>query len=729
MSATAENKPLGFGTFKGVFTPSILTILGVIMYLRLGWVLGNVGLPLTLVIVTLASSITFLTSLSIAATATNMRVGIGGAYYMISRSLGVEAGAAIGVPLFFAQALGISFYIVGFAESVNNVFPFLPPTVIGVVTLVSLAALAYKSADLALKSQFFIMGAITLSLISFFAGSAPAEAFAAAAEIPARESFWVVFAVFFPAVTGIEAGIALSGNLKNPGKSLPLGTISAVLVGYSVYMAIPIFLSRLVPQDVLLTDALVMRRIAFWGDAILIGVWGATLSSAMGSLLGAPRTLQALARDRVVPMFFGRGHGPADEPRIGTAVAFLVALAGILAGSLNMIAPVLSMFFLTSYGFLNISAGLETLIGSPAWRPQFRTPWWASLLGAFGCFATMFMINPGATFIAAFVSLSVFYIMQRRQMRAYWGDMRHGLLTLMARFAVYRLAQSTPAARTWRPNILVLSGSPTTRWYLIELADALTHGSGFLTVASIVPEESAVATRVKQVETTIAEYLKRRGVPALVEVHAADDVFSGAEALVQASGIGPLYPNTIVLGETERAENMEDFARLIRLTHRLGRNTVIVREAEAAAAERRKRQIHVWWGGERQNAGLMLALGYLLQRSPEWYGAELAIKSIVTSAEEKTGALSRLNGIIQHGRLKADPDVIVRQGTETPFEIIGRASREADLVFLGIRPPEPDESVDDYCAYYSRLLEHTQDLPATGLVLAAEDIDFQKIFD
>jgi amino acid transporter len=726
---TAEAKVEGFGTFKGVFTPSILTILGVIMYLRLGWVLGNVGLPLTLVIVTLASSITFLTSLSIAATATNMRVGIGGAYFMISRSLGVEAGAAIGVPLFFAQALGISFYIVGFAESLNNVFPFLPPKVIGVATLTLLAVLAYKSADLALKSQLFIMGAIVVSLVSFFAGGAPAEGFAAAAEIPARESFWVVFAVFFPAVTGIEAGIALSGNLKNPGKSLPLGTISAVLVGYAVYLAIPIFMSRIVPREVLLTDALVMRKIALWGDAILIGVWGATLSSAMGSLLGAPRTLQALARDRVVPRFFGRGHGPTEEPRIGTAVAFFVALAGIMAGSLNLIAPVLSMFFLTSYGFLNISAGLETLIGSPAWRPQFRTPWWASLLGAFGCFATMFMINPGATFIAAFVSLGVFYIMQRRQMRAYWGDMRHGLLTLLARFAVYRLAQSAPAARTWRPNILVLSGSPTTRWYLIELAEALTHGSGFLTVASVVPEESAVAARIQQVETKIADYLRRRGVPALVEVHAANDVFSGAEALIQASGIGPLFPNTIVLGETEQAENMEKFARLIRLAHRLGRNMVIVREAETKPADRRKRQVHVWWGGQRQNAGLMLALGYLLQRSPEWYGAELAIKSIVGSTQERDGALRRLDKIIHHGRLKADPGVVVREASETTFQVIARASSEADLVFLGIRPPEPDESVEEYAAYYSSLLDHMQPLPATGLVLAAENIDFQKIFD
>ncbi|UCC75225.1 MAG: amino acid permease [Gemmatimonadota bacterium] len=719
----------GFGTFKGVFTPSILTILGVIMYLRLGWVLGNVGLPLTLVIVTLASSITFLTGLSIAATATNMRVGIGGAYYMISRSLGLEAGAAIGVPLFFAQALGISFYIVGFAESVNRAFPSLPPTVVGVVTLVVLAALAYKSADLALKTQVLVMAAIALSLASFFAGGAPAEGFATVAEAPAKESFWIVFAVFFPAVTGIEAGIALSGDLKNPARSLPLGTISAVVIGYAIYMAIPIFMARLAPEETLLSDPLVMRRIALWGDAILIGVWGATLSSAMGSLLAAPRTLQALARDRVVPRFLGRGHGAADEPRIATALAFIVALVGIVAGSLNVIAPVLSMFFLTSYGFLNISAGLESLIGSPSWRPQFRTRWWASLLGAFGCFATMFMINPGATFIAAFVSLGVFYIMQRRQMRAYWGDMRHGILTLLARFAVYRLAESKPAARTWRPNILVLSGSPTSRWYLIELADALTHGSGFLTVATIVPEESAAGSRVQKVEATIAEYLRRRGVAALVEVHRADDVLQGAEALVQASGVGPLYPNTIVLGETERPENMAGFAHLIRLTHELQRNMVIVREPAVTPPDRKKRQIHIWWGGQRQNAGLMLALGYLLQVSPEWYGADLSLKSIVSSGEERQPALDRLGQLIEHGRLKAEAEVLVRDDTQHAFDIITAASAEADLVFVGIRPPDPDESLEEYARYYVQLLNYTEPLPATALVLAAEDIEFQRIFE
>jgi hypothetical protein len=399
-----------------------------------------------------------------------------------------------------------------------------------------------------------------------------------------------------------------------------------------------------------------------------------------------------------------------------------------MAGSLNVIAPVLSMFFLTSYGFLNISAGLEGLIGSPSWRPQFRTPWWASMLGAFGCFATMFMINAGATFLAAFACIGVFYYMQRRQMRAYWGDMRHGILTLLARFAIYRLAASKPVARTWRPHILVLSGSPTTRWYLIELADALTHGSGFLTVATIVPEASAASGRTQQVEATIADYLRKRQVPALVDVHIANDVFLGAESLVQASGVGPLFPNTILLGETERPENMIGFARLIRLAHRLERNIVIVREADIMPPERKGRQIDVWWGGERDNAALSLALGYLLQASPEWYGSGLTIKMIVDESSEQAPARLRLENLITTGRLRAEPDVLVRQGRDT-FSVIRASSKDVDLVFLGMRPSGEDEALAEYAGYYADLLTGTSGLPATALVLAAEDIEFRRIFE
>ena len=286
------------------------------MYLRFGWVVGNVGLAGTFLIVTLSTSITFLTALSIAAIATDQRVRTGGAYYMISRSLGIEAGGAIGIPLFLAQGLSVALYTVGFAESMVEVFPVLNEKAVGLVTTVAVAALAIKSARTAIRAQYFIMGAIALSLLSLLFGS-PVENTGAGDGRPGqphtRESFWVVFAVFFPAVTGIMAGVNMSGDLENPGRSIPRGTFAAIGVGYLVYMTIPILLVLRVDRGALISDPLVMQRMALWGPAILLGVWGATLSSAVGSILGAPRVLQALARDGILPKPFqlaGGGERP-----------------------------------------------------------------------------------------------------------------------------------------------------------------------------------------------------------------------------------------------------------------------------------------------------------------------------------------------------------------------------------------------------------------------------------
>ena len=578
--APREKTGYQFGTFKGVFTPSILTILGVVMYLRVGWVLGNVGLPTTLVIVTLATSITFLTGLSLSALATNMRVGGGGAYFIISRSLGVEPGAAVGLPLYLAQALGISFYVAGFSESLVEVFPQLDARTVGVVTLVALTGLVYVSADLALKSQFVIMAAIAFSLVSFFAGGR-AEPLAAApgAEPLTTLAFWPVFAVFFPAVTGIEAGIAMSGDLKNPARSLPRGTILAVLTGYAVYLAIPVVLAaRVEDQRTLLHDPLVMQRVARWGDAILVGVWAASLSSAMGALLGAPRTLQALARDRVVPRLLARGYGKGNDPRPATALSFAIGLVGILLGDLNVIAPVLSMFFLTSYGVLNLSAGMEELVQSPSWRPRFRVPAAVALTGFAACVGVMLMIAPGATIVAALVCAGIYFVMKRRSLRARWGDMRLGLMMFGVRHLLHRMAGKRIDERSWKPNLLVLSGSPAARWYLIELADAIAQGRSFVTVAAVVPEEGFTTERAEKLTRSIREYLQARGVPAFIRTLPAPDPFAGAAALVRTYGFGPIVPNTVLIGETEKPASFVEFARLIQVIARTRRNLVILRE-------------------------------------------------------------------------------------------------------------------------------------------------------
>ena len=735
-----------FGTFKGVYVPSVLTILGVIMYLRLGWVLGTVGLPKTLLIVTMASGITFLTALSLAALATNMKVGGGGAYFILSRSLGLEPGAAVGLPLYLAQALGIAFYVSGFAEALTVAYPQWEPRTVGVATLAVLALIAWISANLALRVQYIVMALIGASLVSFFLGHAPEPGAAGVAEglkaLPEKISFWVVFAVFFPAVTGIEAGIAMSGDLKDPGRSLPFGTIAAVLTGFVVYLAIPIFLTVVVTDHSLfLTEPLIMAKVALRGDLILYGVWAACLSSAMGALLGAPRTLQALARDGVLPRFIGRGYGRGKDPRTATAISFLIALAGILLGGINVIAPVLSMFFLTSYGLLNLSAGLEELISAPSWRPKFRIPAAVSLAGFFGCFATMFMINAGATFIAAFFSAAVYYYMKKRSLHARWGDMRFAALMFTAREIIYSLAGQKHDERTWKPNILVLSGSPAGRWYLIELADAISQGSSFVTVTILIPEETWTAERAESITSSVREYIRKRNVRAFVKTFASDEPLVGARQIVRTYGFGPIVPNTILLGETEKASSFLEFARLVKMISRSRRNLIVMRERRKAEdgwsaedkrhqpePEQERERIDVWWKGKSHNIAFVLAVVLLLRRSPEWERAKLNIRLVVESNEEAVEYERRLEQFVEKERLKAETETILRNGRDV-YDIIRTSSEGADLVFLGLRPPGEEEPAEEYSAYYERLLIETRDLPPTALTMAAEQVDFWRIFD
>jgi solute carrier family 12 (sodium/potassium/chloride transporter), member 2 len=745
MPHTSAIKPAGFGTFKGVFVPSLLTILGVIMYLRMGWVVGNVGLEGTLLIVTLASLITFLTGLAISATATNMKVGAGGAYFMISRSFGIEAGAAIGLPLYFAQALGISFYIAGFSESVfaltGSTLPFVNPQIIGSVVLILLSALAFKSADLALRAQYVILAIIVLSLFSLFLGSAPETAPLVEESVSGRAPFWLVFAVFFPAVTGIEAGISMSGNLKNPGRSLPIGTLAAVVVGYLVYLAIPIFLNRMAPMQVLRDDPLIMQKVALFGPLIMLGIWGATLSSALGALLGAPRTLQALSRDRVLPSFLGKSFGADDSPQIATLLSCAVALAGIWLGDLNAIAPVLSMFFLTSYGFLNLAAGLEALMGNPSWRPKFKTPWILSLLGAFACFATMFMIDAGATFVAAFCSIAIFVITKKRGLGKHLSDIRYGLLVFLARFSVERLSTFSVNARSWRPHIMIFTASPNSGWPLIELAHSIIQGKGFLIVSSVLKTASISRERLLGMESSVRSHLASRGIPALVEMSTSDSTMRGLRSLVQNYGLGPLSPNTFFMGQGDSEQNYCDIADLLRLVHGSGRNAVLLQESggtsstsiEKAPAfslfrKRPKKHIDIWWGRQKQNAGLMLALSYMLQTSKAWRGAEISLRSLAHRPQEQEKAQHHLEEFLAEGRLLVHAAVHLQNPEEPLFEAIAKHSAHADLVLIGLRPPNPDESDESYRAYYADLIKQTRGIKNVVIVMAGESVPFHEIF-
>lgn len=716
----------GLGTFGGVFTPSLLTILGVIMYLRFGWVVGNVGVLGTLLIVTMSTTITFLTSLSVAEIATDQRVRVGGAYYMISRSLGIEIGGAIGIPLYLAQALSIALYIVGFAESVHGAFPQVDIHMVGVMTTVAVTILVLISTQAAIRAQYFIMAAIGISLLSLLFGRPAVEPdilfWRTAAEGGA--GFWVVFAVFFPAVTGIMAGVNMSGDLENPAESIPKGTFAAVGTGYIIYMVLPVILSIRASTQMLIEDPLVMRHISFWGDAILMGVWGATLSSAVGSMMGAPRVLQAIARDNILPRslrWLGHGSGVDDIPRLGTYLTAGMTLFFVYFADLNIIAPVLTMFFLTTYAVLNIAAGVERFLGSPSFRPKFKVHWAFSILGAIGCIAVMLLINAVATAVAFAFVIGVFLWLERRALESTWGDVRQGVWLAITRWSLLRIS-SEPHPKNWRPHLLILSGAPMRRWHLMELASGITHDRALMTISTVVTTPNITKERLQTMESSIIEYLAQRGVQAMVRVTSAVDPFEGAEHLVDTYGLGSLVPNTVLLGDSEELRSRQRYCQMITHFYNAQRNTVIVAQNDALGFGGRK-VIDVWWGGLRGNGSLMMILAHLLHSSLEWPGAQVRVRMVVPHKEAAAQAHQNLRSIIDLIRIEATPDILVSNG-KSFYDILPAASADSDLIFIGLRHPE---QTDNFTAYYERLREKTHGLPTRVFVLAAEEIAFRDV--
>ena len=697
------------------------------MYLRFGWVVGNVGLIGTLIIVTLGTSITFLTALSIASIATNAPVKAGGAYFLISRSLGIEMGGAIGIPLYLAQAFSVALYIMGFSESMVAIFPGLNIKVVGVVTTVFLSLLALFSTKAAIRAQFVILGVIAFSLISFFFGSPIGgegyELFKG--PIENSENFWVVFAVFFPAVTGIMAGVNMSGDLKDPAKSIPKGTFLAVGVGYIIYMIVPFFFAFRADAVTLVSDNMIMQRLAFWGFAILLGIWGATLSSAVGSLLGAPRVLQALMLDKVLPSklsFLAKGSGTEKIPRAATIFTSVIALVLVVVGDLNMIAPILTMFFLTTYGTLNLTSGIETMLQSPSFRPKFRVHWIFSLLGTIGCIAVMFLINAVATIIAIVFIAGVYVWLRRRRLKTTFGDVTRGLYLQVVRYALLRLESKDADAKNWRPNILVFSGMPTKRWHLIDFAYGIVQEKGLITVATILPTKGVTQERITNHAHNISSALREKNIKTLVKVTTAQDPFIGSKQLVSSYGLGSMVPNTILLGDTEENSHHDSYCEMISHFYQSYRNIVILQndfKLDFAGAKK----IDLWWGGLKGNGGFMMIIAHLIKTSPRWDNIDVCVKMVVPSEEAAKGTRENLKSILEKMRVDFDYNIIVSQG-RVFWDILEEESRESTMVMMGLKVPD-----DDFATYYKQLKLNTQVITNKVFFLASEHIEFKDVLN
>ncbi len=673
-------KDTKFGMFGGVYTPSVLTILGVIMYLRLPWMVGQVGLWASLGIIVVAHVVSVATGLSISSIATDKKVGAGGPYYIISRSLGLPIGGTLGLALFVGLSFSISLYIIGFSESfLGRIGVEATPTTIricGTATLVGLMVITFISTALAIKTQYFILAAIGLSLISIFFGSpaTPAESLHTEplADAP---SMAVVFGIFFPAVTGFTAGVNMSGDLRDPKGAIPIGTMLSIITGFIVYAGLAWFLSATVPPEILTRDYDALLEIAAVPALVVAGIWGATLSSALGSILGAPRILQATAVDGITPKVFAKGHGKGNEPRNALILACAIGEAGILIAELDAIARIVSMVFLTTYGFLNFTSAIEDLV-SPDFRPSFKIPRFVSIIGAVTCFLLMIQLDLLAMTGAMLVMGLLFFYLSRRQLRLETGDAWEGIWTTLVRTGLYRLRDSDRAQRNWRPNLLVFSRHGVDALEALRaLAATLISGNGIATEFEVYKVGSGDDEEASDPQRE--GYFRR-------EIE-SEDFYGVVSGVTTHHGFGGLEPNTVVLDFSAWREDPERFGKL--LSRIGGRDFNLLLFAPETEKERRDpaKMIDVWWHAGAGNLPLCISLVRFVTRAQRFRNAE--VRFLLLADEHVNGDYLRSETYraLDENRVPGTVKVIHSTRGEDDFDDHVRGeSGDSELVIIGL---------------------------------------------
>jgi amino acid transporter len=724
------------GTFAGVFTPSVLTILGIILFLRLGYVVGSVGLGRALLIIAIATTVVVLTSVSLSAIATNMKVQGGGDYYLISRTLGVEFGGAVGIVLFFAESISIALYSIGFGEAVCEVGGWQSPMSIRAVALLAAALLfffAWLGADWATRFQYLVMSVLAAALVAFFLGGvAHFEHEMLTQNWPAPAGplpFWVAFAIFFPAVTGFTQGVNMSGDLKDPGRSIPRGTFAAVALSAAVYLGAAVVFAGALPVDVLRTDYASMRRLARYPWLIDAGLMAGTLSSGLASFLGAPRILQSMGRDRIFPFVtpFARGVGPADNPRRAVLVAAAVAATMIVVGSLNLIARIVSMFFLALYGLINYATFYEARAASPSFRPRLR--WYdarLSLAGGLGCLGVIVAIDPAAGAVAVALLFGVYEYLKRTAGPARWADGSRSYHFRRVRDHLHAMAADPEHPRDWRPQLLVFSNESPRRGQLLQFASWIEGGSGLTTVVQIIEGEGpAVQRRRKEAVETLRHDIEQSGVEAFPLVVEGPRLVTTAHVLLQAFGLGTIHANTILLNWLEQVptptavRDAKRYGAYLRTTIRLGCNVIVLaadegRWARLAAIRPRERRIDVCWRDDATSR-LELLLAYLMTRSDDWREATIRLITSSRPGEPPAAVRERLRHMLDDIRIQAAVEVADgRLDAPTLAAMVA----ESALTFVPMRL-RGDLPLDPFGDLLAQTLER---LPAAAVVAAAEDI-------
>lgn len=752
----------GFGTAP-VFLASISTILGAILFLRFGYAVGNVGLLRTLAIIVLGHLVTIPTVLAVSEIATNRRVAGGGAYYIVSRSFGTSIGGTIGFALYISQAISIAFYMVAFAEAFEPLYTTIlqqyffnlsyEPRFLSIpFTLILIVIMLTRGANMGVSMLWGICAILAISLIVFFMGGVvtevtdtPPEALNGTSEvvveapevedktpavaeqepekpekprsigvsitasIPNGAPFGMVFAICFPAFTGMIAGLGLSGDLRNPQRSIPLGTIAATLVGMIIYVFVAIKLwQSATPEQLADTDRIIMADISAWGPAIFIGLGAASFSSALGSIMVAPRTLQALARDNVLPIpalnrLMRTGVGKSQEPVPATFVSGAIAIVFVAIGELNFIAQILTMFFLVTYGALCVVSFLENFAGNPSYRPTFQSRWYVSLLGAVMCGLMMFQISVFYAFLSIFLIVAIYIGLRqgRSEQRGMIGIFQ-GAMFQLTRWLQTTLQKNRAnfSESGWQPSIVGITQFGERRLGHFDLLRWLCHRQGFGQFIQFFPGDYSFSE----------ELSARIHVDALIQQSEASGAGIYVDSLIcptfrlalaqvmQMPGISGLPNNTILLEFDEnQPEEIPEVQQGASLAVESLFNVLILRSTKHRFGYRSS--IHVWVTDDNlANVPMMLLLAYILVGHPEWKRAQIRLFACSTSWDTELDA-DQLSTVIQEGRLPISMQNVTSVSYESEEALeqeVAHRSAQADLVITGLTAEDINSEDLDY---------------------------------
>ncbi len=700
-----------FGTAPVFFT-AISTILGAILFLRFGYAVGTLGFWGVFIIILLGHSLTIPTALALSEIATNKRVEGGGEYFIISRSFGLNIGATIGIALYLSQAISVAFYIIAFTETFEFLFNYfanslnfvLPRQVISLPAMAILGIMILrKGANTGVRTLYIVVGILFITIILFFLGRTEhAEAVTGGImnlEMRNMKDFFVVFAIVFPAFTGMTAGVGLSGDLHNPGKSIPLGTTAATITGMIVYLFVIYKLAISASPEDMLENQLIMSRIAIGGAVIVpLGLAASTMSSALGSIMVAPRTLQALARDASFPSakvnnWLAMSRNRDNEPVNASLVTVVVAFIFVALGSVNMVAEIISMFFLVTYGSLCLISFLNHFGSSPSYRPSFKSRWYISLTGFVIAVWVMFKINTPYALSSILIMVGIYTFIN------YYHRDRQGLESLFANalFQINRNLQvylqktaSKKKAKEWRPGVICISKDSFKRAKAFRLLNWISYRYGFGTYLHRIEGYYSRATSLQASE----ELSKLIDVYDTTQNHVYVDTIispSYTSAIVQAiqvPGISGMENNMVLFEfDKEDPENLGEIIENIRLIQ--AGNFDICLLASARKEMLYRNGIHVWIDfNEPENASLLILLSFIISGHPDWKKSH--IKVFGTCRPDKyEETSSELSNLVISGRLpitENNIEIIKLEKGNTVKSLINQRSSTAAMIMTGFRP-------------------------------------------